>query len=471
MARGALKNPGILESRIRAVHGDRYQYPEGFVYDSDYHILVRCSEHGNFSQDVYSHLAGKGCRKCTGHGKSTAEWVKQAAQVHGDFYDYTVTEFKGAQKKVTIRCREHGLFEQKADNHLHGNGCPTCWCDRKANLEDEKRVELAEQFVAKATELHAGKYDYSLARYSNYKGPVLIVCPDHGEFWQAPAVQLRGGGCPRCAAIVRGSSSRKSLDDFLRQASAIHADKYDYSSVILNATHQPVTILCEIHGAFQQTPANHLMGQGCKHCSKLAMALTKRVKRGANIVDEFKQLHAGKGYTYDEFVYQGFAKKSTVVCPLHGKFDVSPANHLEGCGCPQCARENRPDFIDARVHNDPEFASRPGFLYLLRVTHPGFGGQFYKVGITTRIESLDRYQYVRYANFKLALLTQLSMSIKEAWLVEKSIKALIRNNRWGVTPFTDDYWHWTESFHGADALNQIRAFVTNAKRHKTPMGN
>lgn len=467
MARGALKNPEVLESRIRAVHGDSYQYPRGFVYGPNYHIAVKCPEHGEFSQDVYSHLRGSGCGKCIGQGKTTAEWVKQAAQVHGDSYDYTATEYKGAQKQVSIRCKDHGLFEQKADNHLHGNGCPKCWWDRKAKLEEEKRVELAKQFIARASELHNGKYDYGLVRYSNYKEPVLIVCPDHGEYWQAPAVQLRGGGCPRCAAIERGTRSRKSLNDFLKQASEIHSEKYDYSSVILKTTREPVTILCDIHGAFQQSPANHLMGQGCIDCSKLAVALAKRVKRGANIIDEFKQLHTGKGYTYDEFVYQGFAKKSTVLCPLHGKFDVSPANHLEGSGCPRCARENRPDFIDARVQNDPEFAARPGFLYILRVIHPSLGKQFYKVGITTRIESLDRYQYARYVNFDLALLTQLSMPIKDAWLAEKSIKALIRNNRWGVTPFTDDYWHWTESFQGADALSEIMKFVTNSERQKT----
>ena len=54
------------------------------------------------------------------------EFVKKARQVHGDGYDYNVSQYKGADHRMTIRCRKHGNWETTANNHLTGRGCPAC---------------------------------------------------------------------------------------------------------------------------------------------------------------------------------------------------------------------------------------------------------------------------------------------------------------------------------------------------------
>ena len=39
-----------------------------------------------------------------------------------------------------------------------------------------------EEFVSRCTEIHKGKYDYSKIEYANSYTPLIIVCPEHGEF-------------------------------------------------------------------------------------------------------------------------------------------------------------------------------------------------------------------------------------------------------------------------------------------------
>lgn len=55
-----------------------------------------------------------------------------------------------------------------------------------------------ENFIKEAVEIHGDKYDYSKTDYTNAKAKVRIICPIHGEFWQAPYHHLNGNGCPYC---------------------------------------------------------------------------------------------------------------------------------------------------------------------------------------------------------------------------------------------------------------------------------
>ena len=58
------------------------------------------------------------------------------------------------------------------------------------------------------------------------------------------------------------------------------------------------------------------------------------------VIEKFKEIHKDK-YTYEHFVYNGSHTKSTVTCPVHGDFFVTPNKHLLGRGCPECANEKR----------------------------------------------------------------------------------------------------------------------------------
>ena len=52
-----------------------------------------------------------------------------------------------------------------------------------------------------------------------------------------------------------------TTEQFLNKAKEIHNDKYDYSKVIYVTTKIKVTIICPIHGEFEQRPSAHMFGR------------------------------------------------------------------------------------------------------------------------------------------------------------------------------------------------------------------
>lgn len=53
-----------------------------------------------------------------------------------------------------------------------------------------------------------------------------------------------------------------SVDQFIQKAREVHGDKYDYSKANYVDGRTKVTIICPVHGEFQQIPQAHLKGHG-----------------------------------------------------------------------------------------------------------------------------------------------------------------------------------------------------------------
>lgn len=73
-----------------------------------------------------------------------------------------------------------------------------------------------EEFIKKAREKHGDKYDYSNVDYKYNKTKVCIICPNHGEFWQAPHHHTKGQGCLKCKGEATSKRCRLSLSDFIK---------------------------------------------------------------------------------------------------------------------------------------------------------------------------------------------------------------------------------------------------------------
>ena len=58
--------------------------------------------------------------------KTTEDFIREAKVIHGEFYDYSMSEYKGNSTKVKIMCPIHGTFEQSPSHHLEGHGCRRC---------------------------------------------------------------------------------------------------------------------------------------------------------------------------------------------------------------------------------------------------------------------------------------------------------------------------------------------------------
>ena len=131
--------------------------------------------------------------------------------------------------------------------------------------------------------------------------------------------------------------NRLTFDEFLERARAVHGDKYDYSQAkFISASHK-ITIVCPIHGPFVQKPLKHLIGQGCVHCGVAKRGLGKR-SNTEDFIAKANKIHGEGRYDYSEVVYETAIKKVKIICPQHGPFMQVPNSHLNGNGCPECAK-------------------------------------------------------------------------------------------------------------------------------------
>ena len=194
-------------TRANIVHNSFYNYNKvNFKVTTD-KVIIICPIHGEFLQNVNIHLRGSICPKCSIDSKklTLSEFVDKSEAIHGKFYDYSKVVYINNATKVTITCPVHGDFDMIPNNHMQGSRCKFCNYDNYRMTIDE--------FIKKAREIHASRYDYSESVYGNNgKEPLKIICKQHGEFFQTPNEHLTGSGCPKC----RLKSQNKLYDKLVK---------------------------------------------------------------------------------------------------------------------------------------------------------------------------------------------------------------------------------------------------------------
>jgi len=192
------------------------------------------------------------------------------------------------------------------------------------------------EFIQKAKAVHNHKFNYNLVDYVSSKNKVCIICPTHGEFLQAPVDHLGGRGCKLCANALLSTTNGITTDEFVKRASAVHDNFYDYSLVEYKNSKIKINIICREHGNFLQGPAAHISGAGCPACKNKKLRQLKRMT-----TEEFVSLadktHNSK-YDYAGTNYVNNSVKVKIMCKVHGAFMQSPSNHIYLTqGCPRCA--------------------------------------------------------------------------------------------------------------------------------------
>lgn len=138
----------------------------------------------------------------------------------------------------------------------------------------------SELVLNKAREVHGSKFEYDLSDYKTLQSKIRVICKKHGDFFPTAKNHLfLASGCPGCFADRRGNSTKGTKrpgiggrkpwnkERFVEEATKVHGNLYDYSQVIYINTRSKVTIVCPIHGSYEQLPHAHLQGQGCKKCA------------------------------------------------------------------------------------------------------------------------------------------------------------------------------------------------------------
>lgn len=122
----------IFLKRSKEVHGDRYDYSKAIFKRTRDSVKIICKIHGEFEQIASDHFIGRGCKSCgrsrqiAKRRSTTEEFIKKAAIIHGDKYDYSLVDYVNNSIKVCIGCKTHGQFLQSPAGHLRGNGCLFC---------------------------------------------------------------------------------------------------------------------------------------------------------------------------------------------------------------------------------------------------------------------------------------------------------------------------------------------------------
>ena len=183
-----------------------------------------------------------------------------------------------------------------------------------------------EIFIERSKEIHNNKYDYSFVEYKNNKSKVKIMCKKHGLFEQRPDGHLKGCGCNKCDIDNR----TEKLDNFIKKASIIHNNKYDYSLVDYKNAKTTIKIICKEHGIFEQLPTTHThLKHGCLRCAGLNM-------KNSDFIKKANYIHKDR-YDYSLVEYKRHNSKVRIICKEHGIFEQVVNNHLRGSGCPVCS--------------------------------------------------------------------------------------------------------------------------------------
>ena len=133
--------------------------------------------------------------------------------------------------------------------------------------------------------------------------------------------------------------------NFIWKALHIHGDKYDYSKVTYVKNSEKVKIICKIHEGeiyeFYQTPCNHLNNHGCPKCANEHRGdYRKHTKE--EFIKQANIIHGIGRYDYSKVVYKNNYTEVCIICKNHDEdyeFYQRPNNHLNGQGCPKCAKE------------------------------------------------------------------------------------------------------------------------------------
>lgn len=369
-------------------YGNKYDYSLVDYKTARIKVQIVCKDHGSFYQVPYSHTSPKthsACPQCPPldlqerYAKRTEVFIEKSKEIHGENFDYSKAKYSTNEGKVTLVCKDHGEFVTTPITHYtQYGGCPHC---KLEGVQKKMRIPK-EEFLERALMLHEGKYSYENVEYVDTRTKVLIRCdhPEHKDFMQSPSKHLMGRGCPQCAIEIRARNRCNDTEYFLKAATEVHGNLYDYRDVVYTAGRNKVDIHCQHHGLFSQDAQAHLSGKGCQQCAanraRASLAHTKD-----EFVTKAREVHGGL-YCYDKTVYVNSKTSIEITCHLHGDYHQLPYNHLMGKRCIQCAQEL---LGDGWLH--PMYKTeKPSNLYIILIEHDN-GEDYIKVGLAVNLQA------------------------------------------------------------------------------------
>jgi len=204
-------------------------------------------------------------------------------------------------------------------------------------------------------------YDLSKINWKGFNESITITCLKHQYTFTVKLNNfLRFKSCCHKSSSTNKKYSKSEIIDICNK---IHSNKYDYSLLpdkIKVTQKQP--IICPIHGIFKQSISKHKYGRGCPKC------FSNAPKSKPDFIEKAKEIHNNK---YDYSLVRKLPNLNSIIkicCPIHGIFKQNARYHLQGCGCPQCAKEKHKDSFEDfvrksnAIHNNKFEYDRNSFV-------------------------------------------------------------------------------------------------------------
>jgi hypothetical protein len=263
----------------------------------------------------------------------------------GYSYPKAEEEYKNNYSKITIICPDHGEFVKSFDEFYYKNSiCNTCAFNNRRNSS------FFEEMRNKLLSRNDNKFYYPKLEeeYKTQLSKITIVCPTHGEFQSTFKTHLRGSTCRKCS----NENKTRNYEEVIKQFINVHKDRYDYSKVKETYTkmRNKVTIICNIHGEFNQAATEHLSGKGCQKChfDNLKKPFEEFLKK---CIELYKDTY---DYSKSKEHFKCLSDDIIIICKTHGEFKQRASSHLHGFGCKKCNSE----IANNREIDEKEFLQR-----------------------------------------------------------------------------------------------------------------
>ena len=131
-------------------------------------------------------------------------------------------------------------------------------------------------------------------------------------------------------------SKKFTKEKFIEKSIRFHGERYNYSLVEYKNDLTKVSIICDLHGIFQQSPNTHYRS-GCPDCGLLKRSISRK-----NTIEELIRnftIRHGDKYDYSNVKYDRMKDKIEIRCKKHDfLFLQTPEKHLNSIsgGCKKC---------------------------------------------------------------------------------------------------------------------------------------
>lgn len=179
----------VLE-KIKSKYGDKYDYSLFDYKGVTNKVRIINKEYDTVHLVTPRSLISKGGGLNLLNAENKKHYfLKRSKKVHGNKYDYTLSNPHRMSDNVKIICAAHGIFLQTPNSHFRGKGCSKC---------SKSVIYTHDEIISLFRSKHGEKYDYSKLDYTGIKNHIKIICPIHGEFVQRAENHLSGRGCQIC---------------------------------------------------------------------------------------------------------------------------------------------------------------------------------------------------------------------------------------------------------------------------------